>query len=360
LEVKHLSHYFPIRQGILRRQTGAVQAVDDVSLTLARGETLSIVGESGCGKSTLGRCILQLLRPEKSWPMGKNALTPPAGQVWFDGHELTQLSPRQLRPFRRQMQLVFQNPYASLDPRMTVADTLREPFDIHRRALGLSGAEISRRVAQLLDRVGLPVDALQRYPHEFSGGQRQRIGIARAIALAPRLVVADEPVSALDVSIQAQILNLLDDLRQEMGLSLLFISHHMGVVSHLSHRVAVMYLGKLVEIAPVDALFSRPRHPYTHALLSAVPVPNPALARARRKFRVALDGDLPNPAHPPTGCRFHPRCPWAVARCQAEVPQPRHVTDTLEGAPPEGGHLVACHRAEDIPPYHDLAEQTPP
>jgi oligopeptide/dipeptide ABC transporter ATP-binding protein len=318
IEIQGLTKHFPVRRGFFNRTVGQVQAVSDVSLTVYPGETLGVVGESGCGKSTLGRCILQLIRPT-------------AGSVRLLGQELTTLSGHQLRPLRRQMQIVFQNPYSSLDPRMTIGDTLSEPFLIHRAA---SGQALRQQVDGLLDKVGLPRDAYDRFPHEFSGGQRQRVGIARALALNPKFIVADEPVSALDVSIQAQILNLLDDLKREMGLTYLFIAHNLSVVEYISDRVVVMYLGRVVEVAPAAALYERPLHPYTEALMDAVPVANPAEARARRAHRKLLEGDPPNPMNPPAGCAFHPRCPYAVERCRTEPPQ---LVDY------GNGHLAACH-----------------
>jgi oligopeptide/dipeptide ABC transporter ATP-binding protein len=320
LRCKNLTRHFPIRKGFFNRTVGAVQAVSNVSFDLYPGETLGLVGESGCGKSTLGRCVLQLIRPT-------------AGQVFLEGEELTTRSDKALRPLRQKMQIVFQNPYSSLDPRMTIGDAIAEPLVIHRLA---QGAALRQRVSELIDRVGLPKDAAERYPHEFSGGQRQRVGIARALALNPKFIVADEPVSALDVSVQAQILNLLDDLQQSLGLSYLFIAHNLGVVEYISDRVAVMYLGQIVELAPKAALYQNPLHPYTQALLSAAPIPDPS---RRGHPRLLLEGDLPSPANPPTGCRFHTRCPHVIDRCKSEMP-------TLQplGAP---GHQVACHRASE-------------
>jgi oligopeptide transport system ATP-binding protein len=298
-----------------------VQAVSNVTLSLNKGEIFGLVGESGCGKSTLGRCILQLLKPT-------------AGEVYFNQQALGPLSTKAMRPLRQQLQIVFQNPYTSLDPRMRIGDTLAEPFLIHQRSLGLNKPQINTKVLALLDTVGLPTTAIGRYPHEFSGGQRQRVGIARAIALNPQFIVADEPVSALDVSIQAQILNLLADLRQSMGLTMLFVAHNLGVIQYLSDRVGVMYLGNLVETAPTDQLFSNPLHPYTKALLASVPVANPVLARQRLATRTLLEGDLPSPSNPPSGCRFHTRCPVAIDRCRHDVPLLTVV---------EGDHAVACH-----------------
>ncbi|NMO23299.1 dipeptide ABC transporter ATP-binding protein [Pyxidicoccus fallax] len=318
LQVRDLKVHFPVRGGFWGRARGAVKAVDGVGLDVVRGETLGLVGESGCGKSTLGRALLRLVEPT-------------AGSIRFDGQELTGQSQRQLRPLRRRMQLVFQDPYASLNPRMTVRDILGEPFAIHGLARGRGERE--REVAALVDAMGLPREALDRYPHEFSGGQRQRIGIARAIALRPDLVVADEPISALDVSIQAQIVNLLVDLQRERGLTYVFIAHDLKIVEYVSTRVAVMYLGRIVELAPAADLYRRPRHPYTQALLSAVPVPDPGRARTR----MLVPGEPPSPLNPPTGCAFHPRCPHAMERCRRETP-PLY--------PLGAGHSAACFLAE--------------
>jgi peptide/nickel transport system ATP-binding protein len=314
LSVRQLYQRFPVRKGFWGRVSGHVHAVTDVSLDLYPGETVGLVGESGCGKSTLGRSILQLLRPS-------------SGSVTLMGQELTTLSHKALRPLRQHMQMVFQNPYASLNPRMTIGHTLREPFDIHR--VDTPAGRI-KKVRDLLDVVGLPQDAAQRYPHEFSGGQRQRVCIARAIALNPKLVVADEPVSALDVSIQAQILNLLDDLGRQRQLTYLFVSHNLSVVQHISDRVAVMYLGRIVELCPTADLFSQPLHPYTQALLAAAPIADPS---QRGKQRPLLEGDLPSPINPPSGCAFHTRCPLATEQCRQQVPQ------WVEHQP---GHFAAC------------------
>jgi oligopeptide/dipeptide ABC transporter ATP-binding protein len=313
VETRHLKKHFPVRA----RPFGArqfVRAIDGVDLTVYPGETLGVVGESGCGKSTLGRLILRLLEPT-------------AGEVLFDGEDLQALHRKALRQKRREMQIVFQDPFGSLNPRMRVGKIIGEGFEIHNLA---RGAEQRRRVTELLERVGLQADAYERYPHEFSGGQRQRIGIARALAVRPRLIVADEPVSALDVSIQAQIINLMQDLQDEMGLAYVFIAHDLRVVEHISHRVAIMYLGKIVELADSEELYRNPRHPYTRALLSAVPVPDPQAGRTR----MILAGDVPSPIHPPAGCAFHPRCPFVEERCRLTEPPL-----TMGGA----RHAVACH-----------------
>ncbi|HEX4622222.1 MAG TPA: dipeptide ABC transporter ATP-binding protein [Myxococcaceae bacterium] len=300
LRVADLRAEYPIRSGLWGRPVGTVRAVDGVSFEIARGETFGLVGESGCGKSTLGRTLIRLVDPT-------------AGSIQFEGVEISRLSQRQLRPLRRRMQMIFQDPYGSLNPRMRVRDIIGEPLVIHRLA---AGAELDRRVAELLDTTGLPREAARRYPHEFSGGQRQRIGIARALAMKPDLVIADEPISALDVSIQAQIVNLLADLQRQMQLAYLFIAHDLRIVEYLSDRVAVMYLGKLVELAPARALYRSPKHPYTQALLSAVPRTDPE----RKRERVALQGDVPSLLDPPKGCAFHPRCPYVMERCRVEVP----------------------------------------
>jgi oligopeptide/dipeptide ABC transporter ATP-binding protein len=314
LEVEGLKKHFPVRKGILRRPVGQVHAVDGVSFTIGEGETLGLVGESGCGKSTVGRAVMRLVEPT-------------AGSVRLDGEDITTLSKSALRPHRRAMQIIFQDPYASLNPRIPVGKIVAEPLQVH----GIGTAkEREGQVAALFARVGLQPSQMRNYPHEFSGGQRQRIGIARALALDPRLIIGDEPVSALDVSIQAQVVNLLMDLQQEKRLSYLFIAHDLAVVRHISHRIAVMYLGRIVESADTRSLFTNPQHPYTEALLAAVPVPNPRLKRRRR----IIDGDVPSPIRPPPGCHFHTRCPYAEERCRIEAPLAKTVGP---------GHLVACH-----------------
>lgn len=324
LEVKGLKKYFPIRSGLLRRVTGQVRAVDDVTFHINHGETLSLVGESGCGKTTTSRCILRAVKPT-------------AGEIKFRMEndrvlELAKLTKGELRPVRRQMQMIFQDPFSSLNPRMTIMEIISEPLFVN----GIKNrSERQDRVEELLKMVQLPPEFMNRYPHAFSGGQRQRIGIARALALKPALIVADEPVSALDVSVQAQILNLLLDLQSELDLSILFVAHDLSVVKHVSDRVAVMYVGKIVEVAETSKLFDNPKHPYTEALLSAVPKPDPRL----RSQRIILEGDVADPAHPPSGCYFHPRCRYAVDRCKSETP----VLIELEP-----NHYVSCHRAAEI------------
>jgi oligopeptide transport system ATP-binding protein len=312
-----ISKYFRVQGGLFRRSDRFVHAVDSVSIRVRRGETMGLVGESGCGKSTLGRLILRLVEPT-------------FGRVIFDGRDITPLSQRELRPLRRRMQIIFQDPYSSLNPRMTVREIVGEAISIHR--LARTRADEEARIVQLLDRVGMRADAMDRYPHEFSGGQRQRIGIARALAVEPEFIVCDEPISALDVSIQAQIINLLVELQETMGLAYLFVSHDLKVVEHVSHRVAVMYLGKIVEQAPADRLYEHPRHPYTRALLAAAPQLDPD----RKRTRLVLEGDVPSPMDPPPGCAFHPRCPRVVrGRCDREVPPLEEVAAGI-------GHKVAC------------------
>jgi oligopeptide/dipeptide ABC transporter ATP-binding protein len=314
LTVENLKKYFPVQKGVLRRTIGTVFAVDGVSFTIAKGETLGLVGESGCGKSTVGRAVLRLIEPT-------------AGSIKLAGKDITRLPRRELRPFRKEMQIIFQDPFSSLDPRMSAGDIVAEPLRVHG-----AGARKERReqVAELFQRVGLRPAQMANYPHQFSGGQRQRIGIARALALSPKLIIADEPVSSLDVSIQAQVLNLMLELQHELGLSYLFISHNLAVIEHVSDRVAVMYLGRLVEYADKEALFGQPLHPYTELLLAAVPVPDPAIKRTRR----VMEGDVPSAINPPAGCHFHPRCPYALERCRMESPQLREVAPR---------HWVACH-----------------
>ena len=317
LSVRNPKKYFPIRRGVLARVAAHVKAVDDISFDINKGETFGLVGESGCGKTTAGRAVLRLIEPD-------------TGTIRFDGIDLLSLSSQQLRRRRRDMQIIFQDPYASLNPRMTIRTIVGEPFAIHGIA---RGSERDDRVANLLKTVGLDPSVLGRYPHEFSGGQRQRIGIARALALKPKLIVADEPVSALDVSIQAQIINLLGDLQQQFGLTYLFISHAIPVIEHISTRIGVMYLGKLVEVGTSAQICLAPKHPYTQALLSAVPIPDPGA----RKQRVVLKGDVPTPINPPYGCRFHTRCPIAIDRCKVEEPPLRETQD---------GRDAACHLVE--------------
>ena len=315
LSVRGLSKDFPIRGGFLGRQVGAVHAVDGVSLEVGRGETVGLVGESGCGKSTTGRCILRLIEPS-------------AGEIWFQGRNVTHTQGEDLRGMRRDMQIIFQDPFASLNPRHTVGGIVGEALAIHK--LARNRREREQKVVDLLETVGLRADHMRRFPHEFSGGQRQRIGIARALAVEPKLIVCDEPVSALDVSVQAQVVNLLEDLSARLGLAYLFIAHDLSVVEHISNRVAVMYLGRIVEVAPSRELYRRPLHPYTEALLSAVPIPDPTVKRQR----IVLQGDVPNPIRPPSGCRFRTRCPLAEAVCAEVAPPLRD-----DGA----GHSVACH-----------------
>jgi oligopeptide transport system ATP-binding protein len=315
LKVKDLVKHFPIKGGLLNRTVDKVHAVDGVSFELAAGETLGVVGESGCGKSTTGRCILRLIEPT-------------SGEVFFEGKNVTTANKDELRALARDMQIIFQDPYASLNPRMTVSAIIGEALTIHK--LTKSPREYEDRIVQLLETVGLSADHMRRYPHEFSGGQRQRIGIARALAVSPKLIVCDEAVSALDVSIQAQVINLLEDLREQFNLTYIFIAHDLSVVEHISHRVAVMYLGRIVEIASARDLYTTPKHPYTEALLSAVPIPDPTVKRVR----IPLQGDVPSPIHPPSGCHFHTRCPIAQAQCKVDKPQLKQTAD---------GHWVACH-----------------
>ena len=321
LSVKGLVKHFPVKKGLLQQTVGQVRAVDGISFDIGEGETLGLVGESGCGKSTAGKTILKLLEPT-------------AGEIRVNGERIDRLSRAEMRPYRRELQVVFQDPYSSLNPRLKIRDIIAEPL----RNYGVAeGRALHDRVTTLAGKVGLRAEALNRYPHEFSGGQRQRIGIARALALNPGLIVCDEPVSALDVSVQAQVINLLSDLQREFGLSYLFIAHDIAVVEHISHRVAVMYLGKIVEIAERRSLFSKPQHPYTEALLSAVPVPDPEAVTKR----IILKGDVPSPIAPPPGCRFHTRCPYAFDRCSREEPQMREILP---------GHHAACHLRDPAVP----------
>jgi len=321
IEVKSLKKYFPIRKGVLQREVARVHAVDDVSFAVNEGETIGLVGESGCGKSTLGRCIVRLLEPTE-------------GDVVFQGRSIGKLGARSLRPLRRQMQMVFQDPYASLNPRKRVGTIVSDPLRIHR--IG-DRQERKKQVEELLEAVGLSPEHYNRFPHEFSGGQRQRIGVARALALRPKLVVADEPVSALDVSIQAQMINLLEELQDEFSLTYVFIAHDLGVVRHVSDRIAVMYLGRIMELSPAEELYERPIMPYTEALLSAVPIPDPDLSDQRE--RIVLEGDVPSPINPPSGCRFHPRCRYATEIC-SQVDPPL--------ADYGNGHLAACHHPLNV------------
>jgi oligopeptide transport system ATP-binding protein len=334
LRADHLKKYFPIKSGILiQREVARVHAVDDVSLELRAGETLGLVGESGCGKSTLARCIARLYD-----------IT--SGSVVFEGADISRYTRRQLRPVRRDLQMIFQDPYASLNPRKRIGAIIADPLRIHRTG---NRDQIHRRVLELLEVVGLSAEHINRYPHEFSGGQRQRIGVARALALKPKLVIADEPVSALDVSIRAQVINLLDDLQDGLGLTYIFIAHDLGVVRHVSDRIAVMYLGKIVEISPAEELYKRPAHPYTEALLSAVPVPDPDISASRQ--RIVLEGDVPSPISPPSGCRFHPRCRYATSICTTDEP-PLTQHGSL-------GHLAACHHplnSDSGPPDTTVAD----
>lgn len=321
LEIRDLKMHFPIYEGVfVRKETARVRAVDGLTFNIERGETLGLVGESGCGKSTTGRAILQLY-------------TPTAGEVLFDGKDLCKMGPKELHEQRRNLQMIFQDPYASLNPRMTVNDIISEPLKVHKLA---SGIQAQRRVQELMEIVGLDPRFIRRYPHEFSGGQRQRIGIARALACNPKFIVCDEPISALDVSIQAQIMNLLEDLQQEFGLTYLFIAHDLAAVRHISTRIAVMYLGNMVELATGEDLYERPSHPYTRALISAVPIPDPEVEETRE--RIVLEGDVPSPINPPSGCVFHTRCPFAWERCKKEKPAFHDI---------EQGHFVRCHLVEE-------------
>lgn len=322
LEVKDLKMHFPVHGGVFYRQIASVYAVDGVSFQVEAGKTLGLVGESGCGKSTIGRTLLHLYQPT-------------AGRVHFDGQEIAHLKGTPLRELRAQMQMIFQDPFESLNPRHTIGDILAEPFVIHGQG---SPRDNKQRVLELLDRVGMPADAVHKYPHEFSGGQRQRIGIARAVALRPKLIICDEPVSALDVSIQSQVLNLLLELQQEMGMAYLFIAHDLAVVKHVSDRIAVMYLGRIVEVADSESIYDNPLHPYTQALLSAIPVPDP---RKRKQFK-PLQGEVPSPLKPPPHCHFVERCAYASERCHTETP----ILRTVAGD--EESHQVACHFAEDL------------
>lgn len=320
IEVKNLTKYFPVKGGIFRKVVNQVKAVDGVTLEIAAGKTLGLVGESGCGKSTFGRALLRLIEPT-------------SGEIYFEGVDLLSLDKKQMKEKRRDLQIIFQDPYGSLNPRMTVYEILREPLDTH------NVGDIDHRrqkVEELMETVGLRKKVLNRYPHEFSGGQRQRVGIARALALEPKFIVADEPVSALDVSVQSQVLNLIAELQRERGIAFLFISHDLAVVQHISHDVGVMYLGKLVELTSSENLYQNPKHPYTQALLSAAPVPDPELNRKR----IILGGDVPSPMKPPSGCPFHPRCPVAEARCKTEVPK------TVDVGTEDSPHWVNCHLFE--------------
>lgn len=324
LDVKNLQKYFPIRRGLMRKVVGNVKAVDDVSFTVRKGQTFGLVGESGCGKTTTGRSILRLIEPTS----GTVLFTPPDGKQV----DVSSLKSEEMRAMRRHMQIVFQDPFASLNPRLTVKQIVGEPLVVNNLA---SGGALTDRVVELLEAVGLNASLMDRYPYAFSGGQRQRIGLARALALNPSLIVADEPVSALDVSVQAQVLNLMEDLQEKLQLTYLFIAHDLSVIEHISDHVAVMYVGRIVESASTDAIFSQPRHPYTEALLSAAPKPNPRM----KSERILLTGDVANPGNPPSGCYFHPRCRYAKDICSRETPVLREVTP---------GHLAACHRVDEL------------
>lgn len=321
VKIRNLKMHFPVYRGaFVRREVNRVRAVDGLTFDIYQGETLGLVGESGCGKSTTGRAIIQLYRPTD-------------GDVIFDGQNLCDLDEKALHPMRRDLQMIFQDPYASLNPRMTVGDIIAEPLKVHNLA---SGRDLRRRVQELMDTVGLDPRFIRRYPHEFSGGQRQRIGIARALACEPRFIVCDEPISALDVSIQAQIMNLMEDLQQEFDLTFLFIAHDLAAVRHISDRIAVMYLGRLAELADGEEIYENPLHPYTEALMSAVPIPDPEIEREREQ--IVLEGDVPSPLDPPSGCVFHTRCPYAWERCKKEVPEFKEAAD---------GHQVACHLVDE-------------
>ena len=317
LEVQHLQQYFPVKGKMFHK--AYVQAVDDVSFYINKGETFGLVGESGCGKTTIGRTILRLYEPTD-------------GKIFYNGVDVTHVN---FAPYRKKMQIVFQDPYASLDARMTVGDIVGEPIDIH--GLAANNKERNDKILSLLERVGLNSEHANRYPHEFSGGQRQRIGIARALAVNPEFIVCDEPISALDVSIQAQVINMFEDLQQEMGLTYLFIAHDLAIVKHISSRIGVMYLGKLVELTDSKTLYAHPLHPYTQSLLSAIPIPDPK--ESRKRNRIVLEGDVPSPLNPPSGCRFRTRCPYAIERCAAEVPEFKEY---------ETGHFAACHRIGEL------------
>lgn len=316
LEINNLKMYFPIKRGLLNKTVNHVKAVDDVSFSIKKGETLGLVGESGCGKTTTGRAIIKLYEPT-------------AGQIIYDGVDIANFSPSKMAPYRRKMQMIFQDPYASLDSRMTVGDIIGEAIDIHKL---MGTKEKIERIQYLLDKVGLNSEHANRYPHEFSGGQRQRIGIARALAVEPEFIVCDEPISALDVSIQAQVVNMLEDLQKDLGLTYLFIAHDLSMVKHISTRVGVMYLGKMVEVAGSNELYKNPLHPYTKALLSSIPIPDPD--QSEKKERIVLEGEIPSPINPPSGCRFRNRCKYATAKCAEEVPELKDMGD---------GHMVACH-----------------
>lgn len=316
IDIKNLKMYFPVKQGLFNKTVNHVKAVDDISFAINKGETLGLVGESGCGKTTTGRTIIKLYEPTD-------------GQIIYDGVDIAKFDSKKMLPYRKKMQMIFQDPYASLDARMTVGDIIGEAIDIHKL---MAGKERLERVQYLLDRVGLNSEHANRYPHEFSGGQRQRIGIARALAVEPEFIICDEPISALDVSIQAQVVNMLEDLQKDLGLTYLFIAHDLSMVKHISNRVGVMYLGKMVELAESNELYTKPLHPYTQALLSAIPVPDPD--ETASKERIVLEGEIPSPINPPSGCRFRNRCRYATAKCAEVVPELKDLG---------GGHQVACH-----------------